>query len=249
MFNFRLLAVGLVISFPISGLTELIQIPTVVAQPILVASSDWNPIRAAFKWITDRPRRRGADKGPFDLISPGVWVSRSAASGALVPIWHTQPMLIWQSDGIAASSPDQVEVVQLDTLSVIWSQNIATDRYVAQPIGATLQPGQRYQIRFLKRDTETQKLVVISRPIKIQVLADRQHRSVAEQLKRAEVTAKSERATAIEQTQKRIEVFVQNGLWSDALQALNAAELPPEARQTLTQEIVGRWISSTVPGG
>ena len=241
MFNPRLLAVGLVASLPIAGLLELSQMPTGAAQPILIASSDWNPIRAALEWITERPRRRGTDKGPFDLISPGVWVSQSIVSGSPVQIWHPQPMLIWQSDGTAASRPDQVELVQLDTQSVIWSQTIAPDRYVAQPIGTTLQPGQRYQIRLLKQDTATQKLVVISRPITIQALTDQLHRSIQRQLDQVEAAAKLNRATPIELTQKRIEVFVQNGLWSDALQALNSAALPPEARQTLTQEIVKRW--------
>ncbi|HEY9906382.1 MAG TPA: hypothetical protein V6D18_02085, partial [Thermosynechococcaceae cyanobacterium] len=134
-----------------------------------------------------------------------------------------------------------VEVVQLDTLKMVWSQNIAVDRYVVQPIPASLQPGQRYQIRFLKRDTETQRMVVVSRPVTIQVLSPQQNRSIQELLNRVEAEAKLNRSTTIELTQKQIEVFVQNGLWSDALQVLNSATLPSEARQTLTQEVVGRW--------
>ena len=74
----------------------------------------------------------------------------------------------------------------------------------------------------------------ISRSLTIQALADQLHRSIQQQLDQVEAAAKSNRATPIERTQKRIEVFVQNGLWSDALQMLNSATLPPEARQTLT---------------
>jgi hypothetical protein len=241
MLNLRLLVIGLVALLPIAGLSELLQAPPALSQPLLIASADWNPIRAALGWVTNRPRKKGGDKGPFDLISPGVWVSRSAASGSPVQIWHPQPMLIWQSDGMAASRPDQVEVVDSSTSKVIWSQTITADRYVAQPISARLQPGKQYQIRLLKRNPETQTLVVITRPITIQLLSAQLARAVEEQLNRAEATAKLNQATTIELTQKRIEVFVQNGLWSDALQALNSAALPPEARQTLTQEVVRRW--------
>ncbi len=241
MFSPRLLVVGLVVSLPIAGLSELSHTPPGAAQPFLVASADWNPLRAAFSSFWKRPRKPGVDKGPFDLIAPGVWVSQSAAFGAPVQIWHSQPMLIWKSDGVAATRPDQVEVMQSETQSVIWSQNIGSDRYFTQPIGVALQFGQTYQVRFLKRDTETQKMVVISRPIAIQVMPAQRHRAIQEQLDRAEAAAKLNRATAIERTRKRIEVFLQNELWSDALQALNSTALPLEARQSLTQEVVKRW--------
>ncbi len=235
-----------VLSLPTLG--EFLVPFSAAAQPMAQSlSPSWQALRGFWQRSTTVPRKRGAGRpdGSFEVISPGIWVDKEATTLLVdetlpVEVWNTQPMVIWQSNGNPAYLPNQLEVLQADQ-TVIWSQPIPSAKFVALSVGEVLQPGQRYQIRFLKRNMETKQDVSMMKPVEIQVMSNEQHNQITQQLNDAEAEARSRKATPPEIAEARIEVFVKKQLWSDALQELNSVNLPVAERQALTQEVVKQW--------
>ena len=212
-----------VLSLPISG--DIVS--TVAAKPMAQnRSPNWQALRDFWRRVTTVPRRRGAGRpdGSFEMISPGIWVGDRAATpptnNSPVEIWYTHPMVIWRR-GNSASLPSQVEVWQVDSKKQktrIWHQAVPSAEFVTLPVGEVLQPGQQYQIRFLRRDAAIKQDIPIMRPIEIQVMSNEQRNQIAQQL--AEVEARfsaggaspTPKTTSPEIAQARIEVFVNNVL-------------------------------------
>ena len=122
---------------------------------------------------------------------------------------------------------------------VVWDQRIQSASFVALPVKSELQPGQTYRVQFSRWSNEKTKFVISSPPISFQVMSDEQRQKITQQLYCAEVTLPKHLSTKI--TQQRIKVFVENRLWSDALQELNSVDLPITERQLLTQEVITNW--------
>jgi len=175
------------------------------------------------------PRRPGGGRGPFTVLSPGIWATE---------IWHTQPMLIWQNSENPTLQPNLVEILNAQNI-VVWDQRIQSASFVALPVKSELQPGQTYRVQFSRWSNEKTKFVISSPPISFQVMSDEQRQKISQQLYCAEATLPKHLSTEI--TQQRIKVFVENRLWSDALQELNSVDLPITERQLLTQEVITNW--------
>lgn len=173
------------------------------------------------------PRRPGGGKGDFQLISPGVW-------GREQTVWHTEPMIIWQGSSDRSTQPDRAEL--LDRGRVIWSRAIAGESFVAVPIGVSLKPGNRYQLRLLKNNQ------VFTVPIAFRVLSEQERDRIMDQVVAAELETRIVRDKPTGLLEADVDVFIQNQLWSDALQAINESENLSECdRQKLTQAVVRQW--------
>lgn len=227
------------------------------------SSLNWQPMRDFWRRLTTVPRKRGAGRPEkfFDVISPGIWVDQGATTLLVdetlpVEVWNTQPMVIWQSNGDPAYLPDRVEVLQAGQTEPIWHKEIPSAKFVALPVETVLQPGQQYQIRFLKWNVEAKQDVAIMKPVKIQIMSNDQRNQIHQQLSDAEAKTRSfsrealpfgyatgltRKATPLEIVHSRIGVFVKKQLWSDALQELNSANLPIAERQAIIQEVVKQW--------
>ncbi|MBA3921614.1 MAG: DUF928 domain-containing protein [Nostocaceae cyanobacterium] len=179
-------------------------------------------------------RRPGGGRGPLLLFSPGIWATE---------IWHTQPMLIWQNAENPALQPNMIEILNAQN-TVVWRQSIQSASFVALAIKSELQPGQTYQVQFSQWSNEKTKFVPSSPPISFRVMSNEQRQKITQQLHCAEATLPKRLSAEI--SQQRIKVFVENHLWSDALQELNSVDLPIGERQLLTQEVITNWLQHQV---
>jgi hypothetical protein len=192
------------------------------------------------------PRRPGGGRGPFTVLSPGIW---GTEIGREPEIWHTQPMLIWQGANNPAVQPNLVVILNAQN-TVVWHQHIQAASFVALPIKYELQPGQTYRVQFSGWSNEQRKFVISSAPISFRVMSGEQRQKITQQLHRAETTLPElQPSTPTEISQQRIKVFVENHLLSDALQELNSVDLPLSERQSLTQEVITNWRLNQVTQG
>lgn len=228
--------------FVISGLiASLLFIPAPV---VTIAASDslpqpnrgertsiWKSLFRSLTRSTPVPRRPGGGRDSVDLLTPGVWASE---------VWTLQPMLIWQSDGTPANQPSQVEIISHDGQTIL-RQSVQAAEFVVLPVKQPLQPGQLYRVQFLKWSPVKNQEILMMPPIEFRVMAGEERQKIAQQLSQAEARLRERPATFAEILQKRIQVFVDHQMWSDALQEIHSSNLPVAERQALMQEVVKHW--------
>ncbi len=155
-------------------------------------------------------------------------------------------MLIWQGTNNPAVQPNLVVILNAQN-TVVWHQQIQAVPFVALPVKYELQPGQTYRVQFSRWSNEQRKFVTSSAPTSFRVMSGEQRQKITQQLHRAETTLPElPPSTPTEISQQRIKVFVENHLWSDALQELNSVDLPLSERQSLTQEVITNWLQHQV---
>jgi Domain of Unknown Function (DUF928) len=173
--------------------------------------------------------------------TPGI--SRSGGICPISPglvetdqVWSDRPLFIWQ--GAVA----QIQLRQLGSREVLWSQAIDPQSRSVAYSGAALQPGQIYQWELVGEANANTSSV-------FQVMVADQRLPIATHLQeleaRSQASSQSQEAIAIQQAQ----YFLDQNLWSDALQALYAIDRPSPKMAQSIQQIESMLCGDRVQGG
>jgi hypothetical protein len=189
-------------------------IATPIVTDVATAGGIWTEIVRIF---SPRPPNRTAagGKGANNVISPGVWFDRDAKPGSIGEVWNVRPVILYESSENALTDPVRIELMQDE--SIVQSFDIK-DRpsHKQLPINPELKPGEEYKIRqFLSASSgptnDGTKFVVMPYGPKRELITTALAKLDCEFAK-----DEAKRSTA------RIRVFVEAGLWSDALQEASA---------------------------
>ena len=173
--------------------------------------------------------------------TPGI--SRSGGLCPIAPglvetdqVWSDRPLFIWQG------AVTQIQLRQLGSQVVLWSQAIDPQSHSVAYSGAALQPGQTYQWELVGQANANTSSV-------FEVVAADKRQPIAAQLQeiktKLQASSQSQEAIAIQQAQ----YFADQNLWSDALQALYVIDHPsPKIIQSI-QQIESKLCGDRAQGG
>jgi hypothetical protein len=185
----------------------LIQPQMVMAGPI---SSFWGSVKRVF---SPKPpvRYRGGGKGPEAIVSPGVWVDREATQRT-PQVWNLQPVILYERPTNSQEAPTALQLVDTSTQTVIQRFEVCGKSHARLKVDKPLTPGTVYQVEQLQNDKNINSSATFrtmdgparNRMSRIIDKLEKQEKTVPQQL-----------------SEQKVKLFVENQLWSDALQEMS----------------------------
>jgi hypothetical protein len=163
---------------------------------------------------------------PLGSRGSGLCLIAPVATGQNpVPVvWRQQPMLVWQ--GMAG----RIEVYDEQTRELMGSRLAAIAANYAPYVGKPLVPGRTYEAQVFV--TPKSQFVAAKVVFQMMTAADRQR--IEPQLAALADPA----ATAEERVQRRVNFWMEQGLWEEAIAELYSVVQPSEALRQMRQQLV-----------
>jgi hypothetical protein len=205
----------------------MIQPQRVAAQSI---SSLWESMKRVFG---PKPpvRYRGAGKGPEAIVSPGVWVDREATQ-KIPQVWNLKPVILYQKPRNKQEAPTTLQLVDIRTKQVIQVFEVFGKSYARLEVNESLKPGTTYRINQLQNGSNIGSSVIFRT----------MSGELRDQITLSLSNLKSQGETTPQQLSERnVELFIQNQLWSDALQEMSQWVESDDDWHTFTALTINEW--------
>ena len=186
------------------------------SQPVVQSKPASSPWKALFDSFFKRFKPKNpplGSRGPICQITPG-------ALGQTNTIWSNRPLFLWKGEA------SYIAVRNYHTNEVLWEEAVPSAAQQLIYGGPTLKPGQTYIWEMISSSEQKSRLMftVLPNAARQQLVAQRDTLQPQWQDARLE-----KGMTALQ----RANFWGEQGLWSDALQALYTTETPtPEAIQS-----------------
>lgn len=180
------------------------------------------------------PQSSGGSRGPFCLLSPGMNFDQGTAE-----LWNQRPSFIW------TGRLGKIWVQEKDSNELLWQKVITTNSaadhgsglQALRYNGPTLEAGKQYQWHAFERasDASAQQIKDFS------ILPSSQKGPITRAWLQEQIDLIQEQATTENQTQRRLEFFLEKDLSTDFYQILFLAAVRgqlDEEREALVKEIV-----------
>jgi hypothetical protein len=185
-----------------------------IIQPQVVAAQSiynfWASVKRVF---SPQPptRYRGGGKGPEAIVSPGVWVDREATQ-KIPQVWNLKPVILYQEPTNKQEAPTTLQLVDVSTKQVIQAFEVCGKSYARLEVSESLKPGTTYRVKQLQNGKNIGGSVIfrtMSGELRDQIT-----------LSLSNLKSQGER-TPQQLSERNVELFIQNQLWSDALQEMS----------------------------
>jgi hypothetical protein len=160
----------------------------------------------------------GSRSGNVCLLSPGLLEERNI-------IWSDRPLFLWE----AVSLPQEIRLYSPSNpkkeRQIIWRQNLnqLSPEITFQGIqytGQALEKGKVYNFKIFNELSKSKNFV------RFQVMELKERDRISEELQRLETELKFQRASNEQITIERANYFIEQDLWSDALQEMFSVKKP-----------------------
>jgi hypothetical protein len=206
----------------------LIQPQMVMAGPI---SSFLQSVKRVF---SPKPpvRYPGGGRGPEAIVSPGVWVDRDATQ-KVPQVWSLQPVILYQAPSNTKEVPTALQLVDIEKpQEVIQSFEVYGKSYARLEVNKQLQPGKIYRVEQLQNKTN------IKASVTFRVMGGALRNRLTLALDNLE---KQGAATPQQLSEQKVKLFVQNQLWSDALQEMSQWVESDDDWHAFTAVTIDEW--------
>jgi hypothetical protein len=218
-----------------------VQLFTIALASILLTASILHPQAVVAKSINEiwssiqrvlspapRPSRTAGGRGPESIISPGVWVDREAAQKT-PQAWNLQPVILYERPKNSPEAPTTLQLVDTSTQEVVQRFEVCGKDWARLKVDKPLTPGTVYQVKQLQNDKD------ISGSVTFRMMDGLARNRMSRIIDRLE---KQGQSTPQQLSEQKVELFVKNQLWSDALQEMSQwAESDDDWKQFTTLTI------------
>jgi hypothetical protein len=158
-----------------------------------------------------RPSRTAGGRGPEAIVSPGVWVDREATQ-KIPQVWNLKPVILYQEPTNKQEASTTLQLVDTTTEKVIQSFEVCGKSHVRLLMSEPLKPDTIYRVEQLKNG------ININGSVTFRVMSG----AARNRLDRMLNTLEKQGKTVPQQlSEQKVKLFVQNQLWSDALQEMS----------------------------
>jgi hypothetical protein len=230
----RHLKLNLPAVFMVFGGTIVLSLSSLMASTnhvTAIAKPTWQNILK--NWVKEPPHGSG-DPGGNSGGRPGEALCLITPF-ASQPIWHTQPVFVWQG------TTNTIGLRSQKTPSVFWQTSDSIHKATVKQVQYTkvpLQPGQTYEWLFFGLSTTSP---MTWQPF--QVMAAPEREKIAADLKTLEAKLKMEGANAETIALQRTNYFADRKQWVDVLQEVYSVKNPSKDLQKVAQEIATKTCS------
>jgi hypothetical protein len=198
--------------FTIALASILLTAPILHPQTVFAKSIPeiWSSIQRVLSPVP-RPSRTAGGKGPETIISPGIWVDREAAQ-RIPQVWNLKPVILYQEPTNKQEAPTTLQLVDTKTEKVIQRFEVCGKSHVRLQVSEALKPDTVYRVEQLKNGEN------INSSVTFRMMSGAARNRLDRMLDTLE---KHGKLVPQQLSERKVELFVQNQLWSDALQEMS----------------------------